>query len=108
MVVVMNEAEPVVLGTSGDDEVGCGHGDSFAASRPSHLAGAVPDIGRRGDGFDLFFQLSEKPVVFGAAGAIPQLDTHHVAEHGAIVRHDFADSGLDDRITVRPERLDPG
>src|SRR6185295_9889715 len=59
------------------------------------------------NGLELLFHLAENPVIGGASGTVPQLDTHHVTEHGSIAGRDVAHAGSNGRIAARSERLDP-
>jgi hypothetical protein len=106
--VVVDETEPVVLGTGGDHEVGGGNRNALATRELGELSGKSPDLRGRGHGLEVLFHVTEQPLVPAVPRTVPQLEAHHVTEHRPIVGRDAADLGPNRRVAARPKRLDPG
>jgi hypothetical protein len=106
--VMVDEMKLMVLGTGGNQKVACGHGEALAARKPGELARKGPDFGCCGNGLELLFDFAEQPLIPCIAGAVPQLEAHHVTEHRPIVGRNVADLSPDCRVSARPERFDPG
>src|SRR5436305_11538519 len=103
----MDDPEPMRPRAGRNQEIGGGYGEAPAARRPCELAGEGPDTLRRGHGLELLLQLAEQAVLPGAAGAVPQLQPHEIAEDRPIVGRQGAHPAPDCRIAARPQGFDP-
>ena len=107
MPVPLDDLRSMVIGTGRDDEVAGGHGDSRRSAQARQRERLPPHVISDWQNLKVGFETRDHGPLAVSAGTSPQLEQHHIAEHGIARAHRLFDGASRVLVALRSQHFDP-